>query len=384
MLGGFSLLLLAAEKAATHSVARSPEVLDLDKLNKWLSGSVYGILGLNLLALALFLTALLQPQLKALQADLAKRWAARQALAKEKAEIKKKELELKLAHKQAAQKEAEANAAAAKAAAEAAKAGAPAPLQTSAANSAPPLPEISAAAVAGVTPGPPAAVDPAIAQAATLPPPPAPKQDDAPRPLAEAIKSQVAEAQTKAAEIASAINLDDVNRDLASLLEEDSGQSTPTVTTTDDAAVAAATAAAATAAAQEKVQDITEAIDVSAINNDLASLIDNELKTEPTPPPPTPEQKATTASSPFEEKTEILAKEERPDYKQPENPSLPEPPVSAQTTSGEKSVKTAAAFEKSLEDLLNTPTDQTEEVPLFNADALEESLKKLTDEDTKA
>ena len=67
MLELFSLLFLVSE--STHdAVVSSPEVLDLGQIQRWLSGSVWALVGLNIIALLLFLGAISAPQLRKLQA----------------------------------------------------------------------------------------------------------------------------------------------------------------------------------------------------------------------------------------------------------------------------------------------------------------------------
>ncbi len=109
----FSLLLLIAESKS--SVVNAPEVLDTAALERWLTGSVWGLLGLNLFALTLFVLSISSPQVAKIK-TLIQSWKAERARLKAEA----------LAAKEAAAKEAAAQAEAVKIAA---TSSAPAPEQ---------------------------------------------------------------------------------------------------------------------------------------------------------------------------------------------------------------------------------------------------------------
>ncbi len=100
----FSLLLLIAESKS--SVVNAPEVLDTAALERWLTGSVWGLLGLNLFALTLFVLSISSPQVTKLK-TLIQSWREQRARLKAEA----------LAAKETAAKEAAAQAEAAKQAA---------------------------------------------------------------------------------------------------------------------------------------------------------------------------------------------------------------------------------------------------------------------------
>lgn len=83
-----SILNAAASKLTTE-IQRSPDVLDMSTLERWFQGSIWALLGINLLAFGLFLAALLDPQLRkgwqfltdAYEAYQEKRRAAKEAKA---------------------------------------------------------------------------------------------------------------------------------------------------------------------------------------------------------------------------------------------------------------------------------------------------------------
>ena len=67
----FSLLIFASESKEAGAVL-APEVLDAHRLQEWLAGSVWALIGLNLIALSLFLTALVAPQINSIKAEIKK------------------------------------------------------------------------------------------------------------------------------------------------------------------------------------------------------------------------------------------------------------------------------------------------------------------------
>lgn len=281
MLELFSLLFLASE-STQDAIVQAPEVLELEQIQKWLAGSVWALVGLNLLALILFLSAMTAPQLKKLKSALSAGW---KTLRTKKEKLKVERVEPP-----------------------APTAATPAPVAAA------PTPEPVPVPVPA--PPPPPIEEPTLeAEAAPVeeapveePPPPPPELEPVPEGGFGNEKTEV--------------------------LEE------------------------APAVMEPETQKIE-----SKKDSDDADFI---------PPPP--------------DKTEILVKEDvtsqAPDDTQtlelPEELSpLPTPPPSGENTSTKMP---ANDFDKSLNDLLESSPDQTEELPIFDTQAIEESLKKAVEE----
>ena len=274
----FSLLLLVSESKS--SVITSPEILYTAALERWLSGSVWGLLALNLLALTLFILSISSPQITKIKTFILT-WQA------EREKIRSERL---------AQKEAEQAAAAAAAAA---------------ATEATPQ-ESAVESTQNVTPQ--------VVDTGSTPPAP---------PSAEPI---------------------------------DSSKVAPETPVAKESHASAFTEAAAP-----------------------------EL-----PPPPPPADTVSTSSveptapaSELEEKTEVLAEETTAiaSQEQSAEPKTDEPPVAPQSLpetnlSGEKkeagdamTFESKQDFEKALNDFLSSPTEQTEEIPIFDTGSLDDSLR---------
>jgi len=261
----FSLLLLVSESKS--SVVTSPEILDAAALERWLSGSVWGLLALNLLALALFVLSISSPQITKIKTFILTWQAEREKIRSEM-----------LAQKQAEQ----------------------------------------------------------AAAAAAIP-----------------ATSQESSAEPTASEAAPTAN---------------PGSNPP------------APPSAETADTPEAKPEIQ-----------TAEAIAEEIP----PPPPPPDTISTSPVEPLatpsevEEKTEVLAEEtttiaSQEQSVEPTNDEPPVPPQSLPETnlSGEKkeagdamTFESKQDFEKALNDFLSSPTEQTEEIPIFDTSSLDESLR---------
>lgn len=257
----FSLLLLVAE--SNSSVVSAPEIIDTSALERWLTGSVWGLLGLNLLALILFVLSISSPQVTKLK-TLIQSWMAERARLKAEA----------MAAKEAAAKEAAAKEEAAK---------------------------LAAASAPAVTEQATKATPEATAQSAPIeaPPPPPAETDSAQTPTSES-----------------------------------------STTTPVDASPA-----------PESLQEETEELEASS--QEASSQEQTQpAPTSEIPPPPQP---------------------------------LPEPKVSGEKKEAGDTMtfESKQDFEKALNEFLSSPSEQTEELPIFDTKALDESLQWTPESATK-
>lgn len=361
----------AAKKLPVAEVLKSPEVLDPNKLTNWFNSSVWALLGLNLLALTLFLGTLLLPQIS----KILSAWRAYSLEKFERKEKVKAEAAAALqSKKEAAAASAPAASATPAAPAEAtpssSSAAAPAAAKTAtpaakaASTSAPATPAASTAAKPGAptsgaktatplgatsTPTPATAAAPENSAAAADAPaaaefePPPPPEMPAPAAEAKPATPEVAPAATveippaqTPAEVAAFTENTEVLEPLA---------------TTD---------------VSEKESDEISKMIANAEVAVTAELAKEEQEKE--------KEKVAEELN----KTEAIARPENIEIP-PTQTAAPQPaPTAAQPTPAPtlQPLGTATSFDEVLQEVLTAPTDLTEEIPIFDTSSIDQALKE--------
>lgn len=327
----------------------APEAIDVDKLQTWLATSVWALVGINLVALLFFIAAMLAPQIE----GVLKRMAEARAKAK-----------------------AEADAAAALKAKNA-------PAETPAAT---PTPATSKeeVPVAAATPAPAAAEAPksptATPTEAVAPPPPPSPASAAPPPAPAPANPEAFEGKT---EILTAGQAQAAAAAKAPV-EAPATPTPPTVVpegmeglpvqlsqmeTKDSAVFVDLSFEPDTAAYQAAVKNKS----VGAVKIEFDEAFLKNLNSDLNSMRPNPE------------KTEIIVKQTQPEKSAGATPQA----LSADDKSvendvamsmGDSTFASANDFEKSLDQMLNAvSSDATEEIPIFNVEALDDSIKDATE-----